>query len=523
VKTLSSFNQVAMDNPHVDLIRLVKIDFGGLILYLCDRAWGDLGSKCIFNGQIYEPLILSWGNIDQGRINPITFKYSPGQASFSIDNKPPVGDFYCFTSIFPTYRPHKAIVTISQIFNGATIAGDEITEWEGKIEDFPAMKQESVGITCIGYDLSILASFEHTIVSFSNYPGADPDEVGKMLPAVYGEAKKVPFIAVDVGSMTTTTEDLDVSETIIDVTDASLFPTTGTIQIDAEKIDYTGKTTTQFIGCTRGVDGTDASEHVPSATVAEIQSNYYYIIDHPIVAVPAVYVEHRSSGEFVRQSSDVYTIYTGQTGDEHASYPGKGVIEFNLLPFINKQINIEAVDTIDVDDTIDVNDGIGVNDNIGLSVGGTTKNSYPISGPASGRDGSMQTAYRLPVGVTSFGFSSVNYGTIVSQTIFVYLQSFDSGYCHISLSSASGSLVVSGYMSHGDWMRVVCTGGGWSSSIRLNCSGEVWVFDCYKVVEYNAIANKSGSAYKSGGATKTGDAEKTGTLMILVIMVLKIL
>ena len=205
MKTLSAFNQTAVDNPHVDIIRLVKIDFSGLILYLCDRSWGDAGSKCIFNSQIYEPLVLSWGMIDQGRIDPITFKYSPGQASFKIDNKPTVGGFDCFTSIFNTHKPHKAIVTISQIFNGATLAADEITEWEGMIEDFPSMKQEIVGITCIGYDLSILSTFDHTTVSFSNYPGADPDEVGKMLPEVYGYAKKVPFIAVDVGSMTTTT------------------------------------------------------------------------------------------------------------------------------------------------------------------------------------------------------------------------------------------------------------------------------------------------------------------------------
>jgi len=505
VKTLSAFNQTAVDNPHVDIIRLVKIDFGGLILYLCDRTWGDSGSKCIFNGQIYEPLIVSWGTIDQGRIDPITFRYSPGQASFTVDNKPTVGGFDCFTSIFPTYRPHKAIVTISQIFNGATLAADEITEWEGKIEDFPTMKQDVVGMTCIGYDLSILASFEHTTVSFSNYPGADPDEVGKMLPVVYGEAKKVPFIAADVGSMTTTTEDLDTTETVIDVTDASLFPTSGTIQIDSEEIDYTGTTATQFTGCTRGVNDTDASEHDPAATVAELQSNYYFIIEHPLVSVPVVYVEHRTTGEFVRQLTDIYTIYTGQTGDEHASYPGKGVIEFNLLPSINKQINIEAVDTIDVDDAI------GVDDNIGMSVGGNTKDCYPNSGPSSGRDGSTWTAYRLPLGVTSFGFASTNYGTIVSQTIFVYVQSFDTGYCNISLSGGSGSLIVQGYMSHGSWMRIPCTGGSWSSSIVMNSgSGEFWVFDCYKVVEYNATGSKTGSAYRDGAATKTGTVTLTG-------------
>jgi len=510
VKTLSAFNQTAIDNPNVDIIRLVKIDFDGLILYLCDRTWGDLGSKNIFNGQIYEPLIISWGTIDQGRIDPITFRYSPGQASFIVDNKPSVGGFDCFTSIFPTYKPHKATVTISQIFNGATLAADEITEWEGKIEDFPAMSQETVGVTCIGYDLSIIASFEHTTASFSNYPGADPDEIGKMLPVVYGEAKKVPFIAVNVGSMTTTTEDLDTTETIIDVTDTSSFPDSGTLQIDNEKIDYTGKTTTQFTGCVRGVDTTTASEHDTGATVAEIQSNYYFIIDHPIVSVPAVYVEHRSSGEFIRQDSSLYTIYTGQTGDEHADYLGKAVIEFNLLPYITKQINIEAIDTIDVNDTIDVSDGIGVNDNIGISVGGATKDCWPISGPSAGRDGSTWTAYWC-AGSTGFGFPSTNYGTIVSQTAFAFVKTGEWGPHNLYVTFGSAQVHITSYTASGSWVRLHSVGGSWSTPISVYGG---YIFDCYKVVEYNAVGAKSGSAYKSGSAAKTGAAAKTGTVIL---------
>ncbi|TET75199.1 MAG: hypothetical protein E3J43_08760 [Candidatus Heimdallarchaeota archaeon] len=517
MKTLSAFNQTAIDNPHVDIIRFVKIDFDGLILYLCDRTWGDSGSKCIFNGQIYEPLIISWGNIDQGRINPITFKYSPGQASFTIDNKPSIGGFDCFTSIFNTYKPHKATITISEIFNGATLAEDEIIEFEGKLEDFPSMGQEVVGVTCVGYDLSVLASFEHTTVSFSNYPGADPDEVGKMLPSVYGAAKKVPFIAVNVGSMTTTTEDLDTDETVIDVTDASLFPNTGTIQIDNEKIDYTGKTPTQFTGCTRGVDDTTAIEHDTAATVAEIQSNYYFILDHPIVSVPNVYVEHRSSGEFVRQDSSLYTIYTGQTGDEHSDYLGKGVIEFNLLPFITKQINIEAVDTIDVDDTIDVNDGIGVDDNIGFSVGGSSKTCFPNSGPINGRDGNSYTSTVVSPsgGVVSFGFPSTNLGTVISQTIYVLFQSVFAAPLYVVFDDQLLGIV---HVLNRSWSRFTYAGGTWSEPITLWCNlgdtGWNYIFDCYKVVEYTASVSKTGSAYKTGGASKTGNAEKTGTVIL---------
>ena len=80
MKTLSAFNQTAVDNPHVDVIRLVTINFSGAgpVIYLCDRVWGDSGSECIFNGQLYEPLILKWGTIDQGKLDPVDHKYTPG-------------------------------------------------------------------------------------------------------------------------------------------------------------------------------------------------------------------------------------------------------------------------------------------------------------------------------------------------------------------------------------------------------------------------------------------------------------
>lgn len=51
------------------------------------------------------------------------------------------------------------------------------------------------------------------------------------------------------------------SVTTITVDDTSLFPTSGTIQIDNEQITHTGKSATQFTTCTRGANGTSAASH----------------------------------------------------------------------------------------------------------------------------------------------------------------------------------------------------------------------------------------------------------------------
>jgi hypothetical protein len=73
------------------------------------------------------------------------------------------------------------------------------------------------------------------------------------------------------GSATTTlNEDLDTSETSIDVVSASGLAASGTIVIDTESITYSGKSTNTLTGCTRGANGTAAATHLTGATVTQV-------------------------------------------------------------------------------------------------------------------------------------------------------------------------------------------------------------------------------------------------------------
>ena len=71
---------------------------------------------------------------------------------------------------------------------------------------------------------------------------------------------------------TTLNETLTDSDTTISITDASAFPSAGTIKIDSEIITYTGKSTNDLTGCTRGTsDGTvstTAATHENASVVA---------------------------------------------------------------------------------------------------------------------------------------------------------------------------------------------------------------------------------------------------------------
>src|SRR5439155_1325160 len=59
------------------------------------------------------------------------------------------------------------------------------------------------------------------------------------------------------------------SDTTITVQSTSNFASAGTIQIDNEYIDYTGKTATAFTGCSRGAHGTTAAAHSTGTPVTQ--------------------------------------------------------------------------------------------------------------------------------------------------------------------------------------------------------------------------------------------------------------
>tara|TARA_Y100000310_G_scaffold82643_1_gene79222 strand:- start:1601 stop:3415 length:1815 start_codon:yes stop_codon:yes gene_type:complete len=76
----------------------------------------------------------------------------------------------------------------------------------------------------------------------------------------------------DITRQTTNTLDggISDSDTTITLTDASAFPSSGYIQIDAEQISYSGKSTNDLTGCSRGYNSTSPILHLTGAVVTPI-------------------------------------------------------------------------------------------------------------------------------------------------------------------------------------------------------------------------------------------------------------
>lgn len=130
------------------------------------------------------------------------------------------------------------------------------------------------------------------VLNPSDYPDMDPDYVGRMAPVYYGTHAGVELIPIAAGWITKLTAAITKTVTTVPLSDTSGLPSSGTVQIDAEQISFTGKTDVAITGCTRGANSTTAAAHEEGADTAELQSQYDYLVaDAPAYAVSAVYVD----------------------------------------------------------------------------------------------------------------------------------------------------------------------------------------------------------------------------------------
>ncbi|MCK4717025.1 MAG: hypothetical protein KAT70_00030, partial [Thermoplasmata archaeon] len=197
------------------------------------------------------------------------------------------------------------------------------------------MDQPQMTVVFSGNELDISTRFDYEVLDLTTYPEARLRDVGKMLPQVWGGAQKVPFLGASVGKVTTLTVDVDDAAVTFDITDEDgVFPSSGSATIGDEQFSYTGKSSDQLTGITRGINATGAAAHSRGDPIQEIKDTSDYIIGNAVNAIRKVYHADPSTDRLIQQLSNV-TKYTGQTGDEHSTYPGKAVLTFaRIEPFL---------------------------------------------------------------------------------------------------------------------------------------------------------------------------------------------
>jgi len=307
MKTLSAFNQTAVDGVHVGYTRLFEFSLGGVLFYFCSKKFGA-STPFVFDSKLYDPLVIDYDEVSLGEIRYDGSIPDPTTTSFLVDNTVPIAGFTRFSTVFKDLPFFYQAVMVYDIFDGASLAADKILIFSGFIEDIEIVSSDEIRIHCTGPDTSLLNKVDADICDPVIYTGADPDDIGKLLPIVYGSASHVPFLSVDAGAITTLAAELTATATSIVLSDSARINSAGgIIQIDLEEITYHAVVGTTLTGCTRGYNGTEAVIHNIGAIVAELQTNYDFIIGHAVRSIDKVYVENTGTGLHVQQNPSVYT------------------------------------------------------------------------------------------------------------------------------------------------------------------------------------------------------------------------
>ncbi len=134
--------------------------------------------------------------------------------------------------------------------------------------------------------------------------GTPARDFGKRLPRIYGNAKRTPVIAYDVGGVTTLAKDINNSQTgAIECTDGLVFPSgTFGVRIDDEAtITCTARSASTF---TISVRGSGATSHEAGSAVIELADPSTYIVsDSPAKAINAIYFINPINQQLTRLDS----------------------------------------------------------------------------------------------------------------------------------------------------------------------------------------------------------------------------
>jgi hypothetical protein len=195
-------------------------------------------------------------------VTPLRFTTGAGEATFAATTGSPI--------ITVTDIAHGAQAGDFVTFSGAASLGGNITA---------AVLNAEFQIT------SYVSSNQYTITASVNATAGDSGNGGSSVVAAYQITTGVDIYSLNVGwgagtwggiVFGTGTNQLNGaindSVTTITVDSTTAFSAAGNILIDSENISYTSKSSTQFLGCTRGLSGTGsgaAAAHLDNAAVVQ--------------------------------------------------------------------------------------------------------------------------------------------------------------------------------------------------------------------------------------------------------------
>lgn len=172
---------------------------------------------------------------------------------------------------------------------GLVTESDWIEMWRGEIEEVTEIAADHVSFLAVDFTKYKGEKLVTRDITKSLFPDTPAKNLGDTIPIIFGSLLQCPGIQVTEGAFSTLDADLSSIETDrIEVVDASVFTSTGKVQIGNEKISYTGIATADpndaLTGLTRGIEGTTASDHSFGLTVSQLESIKFLVADQVITS-----------------------------------------------------------------------------------------------------------------------------------------------------------------------------------------------------------------------------------------------
>ncbi len=300
----------ARGRTRLEPVRLVEVELknSGPTLYFSDR-------NIEVGGQRYENYIEDLSGLGEG----LRRAESPGPDSLltlrfkndafeSHDYLVEVGDTYPFEG---------AVVTVKEVYLDPPTGSGQAARQSETVELFKGILDEPRDIDLLGFTCGATSmeyakdrEWKQPVINTSDYEFAHED-LGEIEPIIYGSDVLAPALRVDWGARTTLQAQASPTGTSLVLSDASRFPSSGSVWVDDEKVSYTDKSGNTLTGCSRAQDGTAATSHRAGADVVEARAQYDSLLAaHGLHSVGDVYAE--IDRRLYRVTSGVSAVLSGE-------------------------------------------------------------------------------------------------------------------------------------------------------------------------------------------------------------------
>ena len=396
---------------------ILKCPFATGTIYLSDRVFSVSG----WEGDITtKGWVKRWAPIDEDMASELA---SPLVSDLSLDfvidpNATPSIDDILWNDLNDVETTDCTLYLWFLGFEGLGVYPQPV--WVGNIVDFEQLDELTESVQLIDQSVGLNKPIGKKL-NTADWPNADPDDIGKVIPIVYGSVDNVPALAIDAGWVTTLAEDIAVGTTSFDITDATGLAALDVIQVEEEQIRIGSISSNTLSGCTRGYSSTTATTHDKGIHLGKVQTEYWYLLgDHPFTDIRNIYVDG------VRQVGGDFTTYL--------DHNGKAKVKFTTLPVLKKSVDIEVDDNIKVQDySVSHNDGI-------------TQDAVKITNQNSVQEWDWLSGFTTSQVKTIARFSHPGY---------VYSEATYTVNCRVNIYATTGDVTVSARLN-----TVVSGGGG---------------------------------------------------------------